>query len=903
MNYVIGKSISYLLISGMAIGLSACGGSGGGSSAPAEPQPVDPKPSPVDPTPVEKNTAPVASKISVQLSSNGPWVGTEVNASYVYQDGQGDKEGVTTFRWLRDGSPIANATNSKYTLIAEDSGKSIAVEVTPVALTGIKQGEAAQSAVITVVENAAPVAAIADINIPAEGVFVGLNLEAVFRYSDEEEDAAGEHKYQWLRDGNVIEGANGRTYTMVTEDAGKSITASITPIAVTGQSPGQTVTTRAAIPEINLAPVATNVAIHLGWSAGNGDVAYTAPKYGVKINGQYDYFDQDGDVQGQTKYRWLRDGVVIEGAVGLFYTVQAADVGKSLTFEVTPMAADGLINGIAKTSEATSKAVLNFAPEARNVRLVFDGDKIKVGYQVALAYDFYDQDGDAEQGTVARILMDDATVFTDSNGNFTANESNIGSSLIAEVTPRANHGELSGEKVTTNALRIYPLDRHFFTATVPWGFSDDTAKVIGVTDGHSTSETKIVKELTPSQTLTDFYMHKVEFQTQPISISDDPLAPRWLSSTRDRLASIRLSDSGEEYITEYVEGDIASHTHQLVKEITPFNGKVFFSSVANGVGGTLSVTDGTADGTQVFMAFKDFTHFFSQPKNLISLGDKLFFTATTLEVNDAGDALTGSGRELWVTDGEFKTDGSSNAKLVKDIYPGIDDAHPSDLTKFDGALYFSARSGNDQALDLWKTDGTAEGTVSVPDVNDPAHLTIAGDRLFFMEGNDALSALKKGENTPVKMTGLPFSADKYVPVGKFIAFGSDLYLVADSELYHIAFDSNSAVKILPESSLGASARIGDLAVLNGELYLSGSIDLGNYKLLKLNASKQIELVAEDIINPDQLMTLNGRLLFSAADYYNRDTELWHSDGTEEGTKELKDLNYGNSSKPVLHLSR
>ena len=61
-----------------------------------------------------------------------------------------------------------------------------------------------------------------------------------------------------------------------------------------------------------------------------------------------------------------------------------------------------------------------------------------------------------------------------------------------------------------------------------------------------------------------------------------------------------------------------------------------------------------------------------------------------------------NGYELWKTDG---TD--QGTVLVKDIYTGSGSSAPSNLTVFNGSLYFSARDGN--GIELWKTDGTAQG--------------------------------------------------------------------------------------------------------------------------------------------------------------------------------------------------
>src|SRR5262249_5197882 len=83
-----------------------------------------------------------------------------------------------------------------------------------------------------------------------------------------------------------------------------------------------------------------------------------------------------------------------------------------------------------------------------------------------------------------------------------------------------------------------------------------------------------------------------------------------------------------------------------------------------------------------------------------------------------------NGRELWRSDGT-----AQGTVLVKDIAKGSTDSNPQYLTVANGALYFSAAGG------LWKSDGTAAGTVLVKTV-DAAYLQNVNGTLYFV-GTDA----------------------------------------------------------------------------------------------------------------------------------------------------------------------
>ena len=87
--------------------------------------------------------------------------------------------------------------------------------------------------------------------------------------------------------------------------------------------------------------------------------------------------------------------------------------------------------------------------------------------------------------------------------------------------------------------------------------------------------------------------------------------------------------------------------------------------------------------------------------------------------------------ELWKTDGT-----AGGTVLVKDINPGAAGSNIKNLVNVNGTLYFSANDGT-HGNELWKSDGTAAGTVLVEDINqrsvdsNPANFTVLGNSLLF----------------------------------------------------------------------------------------------------------------------------------------------------------------------------
>lgn len=102
-------------------------------------------------------------------------------------------------------------------------------------------------------------------------------------------------------------------------------------------------------------------------------------------------------------------------------------------------------------------------------------------------------------------------------------------------------------------------------------------------------------------------------------------------------------------------------------------------------------------------------------------GPRVFFTID--------DSLHGV--ELWITDGTAQGTG-----MVIDLWPGLPGSSPSSLLAAGDGVYFVANSGT-SGRELWFSDGTAQGTRLVADLNpgplstQPGNLARIGDRLYF----------------------------------------------------------------------------------------------------------------------------------------------------------------------------
>ena len=317
------------------------------------------------------NSVPRVSGVKITDSNGGSAVtGDLLVGNYSYRDIDGDLEGATTFRWLRNGSAIAGATATSYTLVAADAGQTITFEVTPVALTGASPGLAVQAKFPGAGQpsNSAPVISAATITDKNGGsAMVGDQLIGSFDYHDVDGDPDGGSTFRWLRNGIAIAGETASSYTLSAADSGATITFEVTPVALTGTSPGTPrLASLAGTGKVdNVAPQASAVAI----TDSNGGRVVV----GDQLVGSYTYHDDDGDLEGVTSFRWLRDGVVIAGETGTTHTLVAADSGAMLTFEVTPVATTGAKVGSAvqvTLKESTNRppvAATDFATTVANV--------------------------------------------------------------------------------------------------------------------------------------------------------------------------------------------------------------------------------------------------------------------------------------------------------------------------------------------------------------------------------------------------------------------------------------------------------------------------------------------------------------------------------------------------------
>ena len=216
---------------------------------------------------------------------------------------------------------------------------------------------------------------------------------------------------------------------------------------------------------------------------------------------------------------------------------------------------------------------------------------------------------------------------------------------------------------------------------------------------------------------------------------------------------------GTKLLVDLNPGAEGSFSNRFLRNFVEFNNKLYFAADNGENGSEIFVSDGTAEGTELLVDLRP--GFRSLPRYLTEFNGKLYFAANNGE----------NGRELFVSDGT-----AAGTQLLVDLRPELINSelgygsYPSDLTEFNGKLYFSANDG-EVGTELFVTDGTAEGTQLVADIrpgtsnyrSSPSNLTVVGDELFFSAFDESVGrellklTFDSVDDTPVLITGSDLS--------------------------------------------------------------------------------------------------------------------------------------------------
>jgi ELWxxDGT repeat protein len=238
---------------------------------------------------------------------------------------------------------------------------------------------------------------------------------------------------------------------------------------------------------------------------------------------------------------------------------------------------------------------------------------------------------------------------------------------------------------------------------------------------------------------------------------------------------------------------VPSLTPHLLKDIHPgsasslffpttfvnVNGMAYFPADDGVHGMQLWKSNGTAAGTvMVRVIYPGGTFFGADARNIemANVNGTLFFAAGT---------ASRSNFELWKSNGT-----AAGTVLVKDIRPGSASGYPTSLTNVNGTLFFAADDGI-HGQELWKSNGTAAGTVLVKDVRPgsasayPRYLTNFNGTLFFSaddgtHGKELWKSNDTAAGTVLVKDINPGSANSWAPTYPTVVNGILFFSAFDS---------------------------------------------------------------------------------------------------------------------------
>ncbi len=338
------------------------------------------------------------------------------------------------------------------------------------------------------------------------------------------------------------------------------------------------------------------------------------------------------------------------------------------------------------------------------------------------------------------------------------------------------------------------------------------------------------------------------------------------------------------------------------QNLTNVNGTLYFTAYG-GSGVELYKSNGTTGGTvlvkDIEPEHQDRFDFYSSsdPGELTNVNGTLYFAATR--------HYDFSGRELWKSDGT-----EAGTVMVDDLFPGSyfvgsrgfgpsgevpNDGNPGNLTNVNGTLFCTANRG------LWKTNGTAAGTVLLKEFSEGTNLANVNGTLFLAARNNGSGVDLWKSNGTAAGTVLVEGKPSGIPAGSYpqygVNLGGTLYFAAGSPArgYELWKSNGTNAGTTLVKRIGPDLR--GLTNAGGKLYFLGNDGTHGPELWQSDGTAAGTVMVKDINPGAGGSGANGFTVFNGIVYFAADDgetgfELWRSDGTEDGTHLLEDLYTG-----------
>jgi ELWxxDGT repeat protein len=260
--------------------------------------------------------------------------------------------------------------------------------------------------------------------------------------------------------------------------------------------------------------------------------------------------------------------------------------------------------------------------------------------------------------------------------------------------------------------------------------------------------------------------------------------------------------------------DIAINGSSSPWYLTSSDGILYFLAIDGVSGSELWRSDGTENGTYMVQDYLPGTSFGRNPSYITKIGSHIYFSGFSWS----------TGNELWITDG------TDSGTYTIDVNPGEASSYPRYFTKAGEIIFFNACDY--RYCELWKTDGTANGTTLVKDINqssswsnsNPTNLVTLGNNIIFLANDGTYNGLWKSDGTSIgtiELSNMTFSSPANITVAGNKAFFSYYKTENGRELGYT--DGTIAGTVLLDLCPGTCSSTPDSMVsYNGWLYFVAS---------------------------------------------------------------------------------
>jgi ELWxxDGT repeat protein len=367
----------------------------------------------------------------------------------------------------------------------------------------------------------------------------------------------------------------------------------------------------------------------------------------------------------------------------------------------------------------------------------------------------------------------------------------------------------------------------------------------------------------------------------------------------------------EIWFVDTVSGNLASPTRVEVRSGAAGSNPRNFTNV----NGTLYFTADNGRGVEVFRlnssgsvspvnTASPATDGISNPTNLVSLGDSLFFSGFQ----------KAAGRELW------RVDSAGNLGFARNIRNN-GSSELSNFVNINGTVYFVADDGT-YGRELWRLDADGNSAM-VGDIrssngfgSNPSNFIDVNGVIYFTadDGNSGTELWRiSGTNTtPTLVRNINPLPGSNFGISYGIGSNPSNLTNVNGVLYFTADDGNTGRELWRIDSMGTPVLVRDINTLtrtgsnpsnltnvNGILYFTANSGIPGTELWRIDATGDPVMVRDINTRPDfgsnpaQLTNINGTLYFTA-DAGSGDRELWRIDGAGNAVL-VRDINTGYNS--------